>query len=100
MTVATADLLDLEGGAFVMGSVDPGAVFVEDSGNVTTAERLGTSFVFAGLLPDDFPPTRAVAQAPWWRLVEEAAWRPPRGPGLVAGGGGRAPLQHLAGELR
>jgi formylglycine-generating enzyme required for sulfatase activity len=36
--------------------------------------------VFAGLLPDDFPPTRAVAAAPWWRQVEGACWRRPEGP--------------------
>ena len=70
------------------------AVFVEDSGHVTTAKRLGTSFVFGGLLPDDFPPTRAVAQAPWWRLVEEADWRDPEDPGssLEAGGEHRCNL--------
>ena len=38
------------------------ARFVEATGHVTEAERFGWSFVFAGLLPDDFPPTRAVAQ--------------------------------------
>jgi sulfatase modifying factor 1 len=32
---------------------------------VTEAERFGWSFVFAGLLPDDVPPMRAVAPAPW-----------------------------------
>jgi formylglycine-generating enzyme required for sulfatase activity len=33
------------------------ARFVEDAAYVTEAERFGWSFVFAGLLPDDFPPT-------------------------------------------
>ena len=56
------------------------AAFVEQTGYVTEAERFGWSFVFAGLLPDDFPPTRGVAQAPWWRQVEEADWRRPEGP--------------------
>ena len=32
--------------------------------HVTEAERFGWSFVFGGLLPDDFPPTRAVAAGP------------------------------------
>jgi sulfatase modifying factor 1 len=54
--------------------------FVDDSEYVTEAERFGWSFVFAGLLPDDFPPTRAVARAPWWRQVEGADWRHPEGP--------------------
>jgi formylglycine-generating enzyme len=31
------------------------------------------------LLPDDFPPTRGAAQAPWWRQVFGASWRHPEG---------------------
>jgi formylglycine-generating enzyme required for sulfatase activity len=31
-------------------------------------------------LPDDFPPTRGAAQAPWWRQVFGADWRHPEGP--------------------
>ncbi|MCC7369704.1 MAG: formylglycine-generating enzyme family protein [Chloroflexi bacterium] len=54
--------------------------FVEATGYVTEAERYGWSFVFAGLLPDEFPPTRGVAQAPWWRQVYGADWRRPEGP--------------------
>jgi len=54
--------------------------FAEDTGYVTEAERYGWSFVFAGLLPDDLAPTRAVARAPWWRQVEGADWRHPEGP--------------------
>ena len=56
------------------------AEFVEDTRYVTEAERFGWSFVFGGLLPDDFPPTQAVAAAPWWRRVEGADWRHPAGP--------------------
>ena len=48
------------------------AAFVEATGHVTEAERFGWSFVFAGLLPDDFPPTRARRAAPWWRQVDGA----------------------------
>jgi formylglycine-generating enzyme required for sulfatase activity len=54
--------------------------FVTATGHVTDAERFDTSFVFGGLLPDDFPPTRGVATAPWWREVEGACWRHPEGP--------------------
>ncbi len=54
--------------------------FVAATGYVTEAERFGWSFVFGGLLPDDFPETRAVAAAPWWRQVYEADWRHPEGP--------------------
>ena len=53
--------------------------FVDDSGWRTDAERFGWSFVFGGLLPDDFPPTRGVAGTPWWRQVMEADWRHPEG---------------------
>ncbi|WP_265523129.1 formylglycine-generating enzyme family protein [Oerskovia flava] len=57
------------------------AAFVDATGYRTLAEEAGWSFVFGGLLPDDFPPTRAVAAAPWWRQVEGADWRHPEGPG-------------------
>ena len=103
-------LVELAGGAFRMGADDPlaypadgegpvhevtlapfaidshavsnerFAAFVEATGHVTDAERWGWSFVFGGLLPEDFPPTRAVAAAPWWRQVEGAEWRHPEGP--------------------
>jgi formylglycine-generating enzyme len=56
------------------------AAFVEATGYVTAAEREGWSFVVAGLLPDEFPETRGVAQAPWWRQVFGADWRHPEGP--------------------
>jgi sulfatase modifying factor 1 len=104
-----AGMVLLSGGAFVLGSddrfaypedgetprevelgpfmIDSRAVsnaafaeFVAATGYVTEAERFGWSFVFGGLLPDDFPPTRAVAAAPWWRQVYEANWRRPEGP--------------------
>ena len=107
---AAGPMIDIPQGVFRMGSTDPladpadgespvrpvalsayridacavsnadFARFVQDSGYLTEAEREGGSFVFAGLLPDDFPPTRAVADAPWWRLVEGACWRRPEGP--------------------
>jgi formylglycine-generating enzyme required for sulfatase activity len=56
------------------------AAFVAATGYVTTAERLGSAFVFAGLLPAEFEPTRAVAAAPWWREVPGADWAHPEGP--------------------
>lgn len=57
------------------------AAFVADTGYRTDAERLGNSLVFQGLLPEDLPPTRAVADAPWWREVSGASWRVAYGPG-------------------
>ncbi len=104
------DLRDVPGGDFVMGTSDDAgyhadgegpehrvtlsayaigattvtnsqfAEFVESTGHRTTAESFGNSFVFGGLLPDDFPPTRGVAAAPWWREVEGADWCHPEGP--------------------
>jgi formylglycine-generating enzyme required for sulfatase activity len=70
--------------------------FVDDSGYVTEAERFGWSFVFAGLLPDDFPPTQGVAQAPWWRKVEEADWRHPEGEGSTLDGRPDHPVVHVS----
>ena len=55
------------------------ARFVAATGYVSDAERIGWSFVFAGLLPDDFEETRGVAAAPWWRQVYGASWRQPEG---------------------
>jgi len=54
--------------------------FVSATGYVTEAEREGWAFVFGGLLPDDFPDTRGVAAAPWWRQVFGADWAHPHGP--------------------
>ncbi|MGD0391136.1 MAG: formylglycine-generating enzyme family protein [Acidimicrobiales bacterium] len=56
------------------------AEFVGTTGYQTDAERFGWSFVFGGLLPDDFPLTRGVESAPWWRQVMGADWRHPEGP--------------------
>ena len=106
---STDGMVQLPGGAFTMGSDDPSAYpedgenarevevddfwidsgvvsnvrfaeFVAATGYTTDAEQFGWSFVFGGLLPDDFPPTRGVAAAPWWRQVEGADWRHPEGP--------------------
>ncbi len=107
---STTSMALLTGGAFLMGSNDrwaypadwrePGqpslsrsildrlhavsnarfAEFVKDTHYVTEVEGFGWSFVFGGLLPDDFPPTQAVAAAPWCRRVEGADWRHPAGP--------------------
>ena len=84
-------------------SLDAGAVsneqftrFVEETGFVTDAERYGWSFVFAGLLPDDFPPTRGVAAAPWWRQVEGAELAQPEGPHSDLAGRADHPVVHVS----
>ena len=56
------------------------AAFVQAVGYRTEAEQFGWSFVFAPFLPADFPATRAVVGAPWWRQVEGADWAHPEGP--------------------
>ena len=72
------------------------AAFAEATGHVTRAERFGWSFVFAGLLPDDFADTRAVARAPWWRQVEGATWRAPEGPGSSIRDRDDHPIVHVS----
>lgn len=72
------------------------ARFVEATGHVTTAEGFGNSFVFAGLLPDEFPPTQGVAAAPWWRLVEGADWSRPEGPQSDLAGRADHPVVHVS----
>ena len=75
---------------------DEFAAFVEDTGFVTDAERFGWSFVFGGLLPDDFPPTRGAVEAPWWRQVMGATWRTPEGPGTGLEGRPDHPVVHVS----
>jgi len=77
-------------------SVEHFATFVDTTGFVTEAERYGWSFVFAGLLPDDFPATRALAGAEWWRQVHGADWRHPEGPGSGVDGRMDHPVVHVA----
>lgn len=122
----TADMVRLDGGGFLMGTndaqgypddgegpvhrvrLDPFwiervavsnavfAAFVDASGYRTSAEKMGWSFVFAGLLPDDFPPTRGVARAPWWRQVFGADWRHPEGPRSDLAGRADHPVVHVS----
>ena len=69
--------------------------FVDDTGYVTEAERLGWSLVFAGLLPDGFQPLRGGGRAPWWRQIEGADWRHPEGPGSSVAGREHHPVVHV-----
>ena len=70
--------------------------FVEATEHNTDAERYSWSFVFAGLLPDDFEDTRGVAAAPWWRQVYAADWRHPEGPGSDLEGRANHPVVHVS----
>jgi len=119
-------LVALDGGDFVMGSdaglgypgdgeeparrvtIDPFAIdryavtnaqfaaFVDATGHLTEAERFGWSFVFAGLLPDDFAETRGVVGAEWWRQVIGAQWRHPEGAQSDLGGRADHPVLHVS----
>jgi formylglycine-generating enzyme required for sulfatase activity len=72
------------------------AAFVDATGHVTEAERFGWSFVFAGLLPDDFVDTRGVVGAEWWRQVVGAQWRHPEGAQSDLGGRLDHPVMHVS----
>ncbi|RYB92927.1 formylglycine-generating enzyme family protein [Nocardioides oleivorans] len=116
-------LLDLPGATALVGSDDPDhpeewpvrevvlapyriagctvtnaefAGFVSATGHRTEAEAFGWSFVFGGLLPDDFPPTRGVAAAPWWREVHGADWAHPEGPQSGVDDRGDHPVVHVS----
>lgn len=57
------------------------AEFVDDTGHLTDAERLGMSPVFAGYASD---PGEPIPQTPWWLAVPGADWRHPHGPSSTA----------------
>lgn len=82
-------------GRFAVSNADY-AAFVDTTGHRTDAEEHGSSFVMGGLLPDDFPPTRGVAAAPWWREVHGADWAHPEGPHSSVAGRLDHPVVHLS----
>ena len=74
---------------------DEFAAFVKATGLITLAESDGWSFVFAGVLPDDFCETRGVVGAEWWRVVEGGDWQHPAGPQSNLEGLGTHPVVHV-----
>ena len=72
------------------------ATFVQATGYRTEAERFGWSFVFAPFLPDDFPATRGVLNAPWWRQIEGGDWAHPEGPHSGIGERSDHPVVHVS----
>lgn len=70
--------------------------FADATGCRTIAETEGWSFVFGGLLPDDFGATRGVVGAEWWRAVEGADWRHPCGPHSDLTGLQAHPVVHVS----
>lgn len=77
-------------------TVDDFAAFVDAVGHRTDAEAFGWSFVFAGVLPDEFEDTRGVAATPWWRQVFGADWSHPEGPHSSIGDRGDHPVVHVS----
>ena len=58
--------------------------FVNSTGYITEAERLGDSFVFREFLAPSNRDYSAVVAAPWWMMVPGVSWRHPAGPGSEA----------------
>jgi sulfatase modifying factor 1 len=79
-------------------SNDRFAAFIDGTGYVTDAEDYGWSFVFGGLLPQDFDDTRGVEGAPWWRQVMGATWRHPEGPHSDLEGRGNHPVVQISAQ--
>lgn len=75
---------------------DEFARFVSETGYVTVAEREGWSFVFHLLLehPESWP--QSPPGLPWWRKVDGASWKAPRGPGSSSDGIADHPVVHIA----
>lgn len=74
------------------------ATFVKETGWVTDAQRFGWSYVFHLLLTDEArrAATQAMAEAPWWVVVNGADWRHPEGPGSDAAAIPNHPVVHVS----
>ena len=78
-------------------SNDGFGAFVEDTGYVTEAERIGWSYVFVRFLTREL---RRISPrpdvTPWWAAVTGADWRRPEGPGSDLAGRGDHPVVHVS----
>jgi sulfatase modifying factor 1 len=75
------------------------ATFVKQTEHVSTAEREGWSFVFAGLATAQVladASVRSVHGAPWWLAVAGATWRAPEGPDSDVGTRPNHPVVHVS----
>ena len=70
--------------------------FVDATGYVTEAERLGDSFVFKGLLSGANLNAPSVRGTPWWLVVKRANWRATFGPGSEADANPQHPVVHVS----
>ena len=121
-----ARFIPLDGGSFLMGSMDPAAHpldgegpvrlltispfaidaaavsngrfrrFVAETGHVSESERFGWSFVFHAFVPAAQNAEVGVAPTLWWRQVEGACWHSPEGPGSGIGDRLDHPAVHLS----
>jgi len=73
------------------------AEFVDATGFVSEAERIGWSYVFASFLPGALRRISPRPEAtPWWAGVSGADWRNPEGPGSDLDGRGDHPVVHVS----
>jgi formylglycine-generating enzyme required for sulfatase activity len=73
------------------------AEFVDATGHLTEAERIGWSYVFAGFLPAALRRgAPRPARTPWWCGVTGARWDHPEGPGSTLQGRGDHPVVHIS----
>lgn len=74
------------------------AEFVRATGYVTTAEELGSSFVFYLQVPEERRARmrRTAPGLPWWLDVEGACWQRPEGPGSQVHDRPQHPVVHVS----
>nr|WP_251982918.1 formylglycine-generating enzyme family protein [Streptomyces violaceusniger] len=73
------------------------AEFVDATGHVTEAERIGWSYAFAGFLPAALRRgAPRPARIPWWCGVTGARWDHPEGPGSTLAGRENHPVVHIS----
>ncbi|MFF3372284.1 formylglycine-generating enzyme family protein [Streptomyces sp. NPDC002680] len=78
-------------------SNDRFAEFVDATGYVTEAERIGWSYVFAGFLPAALRRgAPRPERTPWWCGVTDARWDRPEGSGSTLDGRGDHPVVHTS----
>ena len=71
--------------------------FVQATGYVTLAERLGWSFVFHTHVPEENADALGVMGLEWWRRIDGATWDRPQGP-HGAPARDEMPVTHIAWE--
>ena len=70
--------------------------FADATGHRSEAEVFGWSFVFGGLLPDEFPPTRGRRERAVVATGRRRPWRTPEGPHSNLDGRAEHPVVHVS----